>query len=314
MNFVWVDCMTRFFCALIFCGGIFFAGRECVLAQVPVGAARKPTMEESLGLVMQIVERLRGYVGARDLANIHNQDMALNVALSGLMRESARIEESRRNEFQVDVLNFSRKVSRLHAAGDAANQAQAEAELQVVVTAFTQFKKFFPAEVVKAATLLADPACNPATGGQASGLAAFHRPDAAVTPSVRAAAQMSAPLQQGELNRVMLRLLRTNEVAVRFEELQEVHEARIHLLVIDPSLTDYHHLHPQPTGTPGEFSFAFAPRRTGPYRVWADVRVAPMHLQEYALVDLPGLGPAGVLSERAGSSRDRKSTRLNSSH
>ena len=88
-------------------------------------------------------------------------------------------------------------------------------------------------------------------------------------------------------------------------ELQEVHLARIHLLVIEPSLTDYHHVHPQPTAVPGEYAFAFTPRKTGAYRIWADIRPAPMNLQEYALADLPGLGPTSGLNDRTSTSRVR---------
>ena len=101
------------------------------------------------------------------------------------------------------------------------------------------------------------------------------------------------------LNQAILKLTRTNGAALRADELQEVHQARIHLLIIEPSLGDYHHVHPQPAGAPGEYTFAFTPRRTGAYRVWADIRPAPMNLQENATADLPGLGPTASLLERA---------------
>ncbi|MEX2381907.1 MAG: hypothetical protein WD490_05960 [Opitutales bacterium] len=55
------------------------------------------------------------------------------------------------------------------------------------------------------------------------------------------------------------------------EDLDVTHTERIHLLIIDSSLEDYHHKHPQPTSVPGEFRFSFTPRRSGGYRVFADV-------------------------------------------
>lgn len=49
------------------------------------------------------------------------------------------------------------------------------------------------------------------------------------------------------------------------------HERRIHLLIIDESLTDYHHEHPTPSAKGTTLDFAFTPRKPGTYRVFADV-------------------------------------------
>lgn len=54
------------------------------------------------------------------------------------------------------------------------------------------------------------------------------------------------------------------------ENLLVVHTRRLHLLVTDPSLTDYQHIHPESTGVPGEFGFTFTPRSVGRYRAYAD--------------------------------------------
>ena len=258
-------------------------------------------MPEALALVMQITDKLRQYVLTGELASVHNQDMALNMALTGLLRESDKIAADRREQFKVEVVQYSRKVSRLHNAADAQDAAGAQAQLQTVQEAFNQLRKHFPPDILKAATLLADPNCNPATAGQTNALAALHLASVSAPPTIRATVQMSAPLTQGELNQAVLKLTRTNGTPLLTQELQEVHQARIHLLVIEPSLTDYHHLHPQPGNNPGEYIFHFTPRKTGTYRIWADIRPAPMNLQEYTIADLPGLGPASSLLDRAAS-------------
>jgi hypothetical protein len=54
------------------------------------------------------------------------------------------------------------------------------------------------------------------------------------------------------------------------EDLLVVQTRRIHLLIVDPSLDDYQHVHPEPGRTPGEWTFRFAPRFGGAYRVFAD--------------------------------------------
>lgn len=266
---------------------------------------RAPVMPEALALVMQITDKLRQYVLTSELASVHNQDMALNMALTGLLKDSDKIAAERREQFKVEVVQLARKVSKLHTAADANDQAGAQAQLSVVQDAFTKLKTHFPADILKAATLLADPNCNPTTAGQTNGLASLHLAATASQPTIRATVQMTAPLTQGEPNQAILKLTRTNGAPLLQGELQEVHLARIHLLVIEPSLTDYHHVHPQPTAVPGEYAFAFTPRKTGAYRIWADIRPAPMNLQEYALADLPGLGPTSGLNDRTSTSRVR---------
>jgi hypothetical protein len=54
------------------------------------------------------------------------------------------------------------------------------------------------------------------------------------------------------------------------EELAVVHTEKLHLLLVDESLKDYHHLHPTPTQTPGEYAFSFTPASAMRYNAWAD--------------------------------------------
>ena len=54
------------------------------------------------------------------------------------------------------------------------------------------------------------------------------------------------------------------------EDLQVVQTRRIHLLIADPSLDDYQHVHPEPGRRPGEWTFRFHPRFGGLYRIFAD--------------------------------------------
>jgi hypothetical protein len=54
------------------------------------------------------------------------------------------------------------------------------------------------------------------------------------------------------------------------EDLLISHTKRLHLLIVDPGLDDYQHVHPEPGPAKGEWSFAFSPKREGRYRVFAD--------------------------------------------
>lgn len=75
------------------------------------------------------------------------------------------------------------------------------------------------------------------------------------------------------------------------------HTRKLHLLVVDPTLQDYQHIHPEPGKVDGEWTFAFTPRRGGTYRVFADFVPVPTARSLYAGADLPVTG--GVLPDHA---------------
>lgn len=70
------------------------------------------------------------------------------------------------------------------------------------------------------------------------------------------------------------------------EDLLVVHTKRLHLMIVDPTLTDYQHVHPEPTGAPGEWSFQFTPRADGNYRIFADFTPEATGRGLYATTDL----------------------------
>ncbi|HYP16860.1 MAG TPA: hypothetical protein VEQ65_06575 [Opitutus sp.] len=70
------------------------------------------------------------------------------------------------------------------------------------------------------------------------------------------------------------------------EDLLVVHTRPLHLLIVDESLQDYQHVHPNPTGRPGEWAFEFTPKAAGLYRVFADFTPAATQRGLYALADL----------------------------
>jgi hypothetical protein len=76
-------------------------------------------------------------------------------------------------------------------------------------------------------------------------------------------------------------------------DLLVVHTQKLHLLLVDPTLTDYQHIHPQPGKQPGEWVFAFTPRRAGTYRVFADFTPLATARGLYASADLVVNAPEG---------------------
>ncbi|CEK09651.1 hypothetical protein [Legionella hackeliae] len=77
---------------------------------------------------------------------------------------------------------------------------------------------------------------------------------------------------------------------IRLADLKEVHTQKIHLLIIDNTLTDYSHVHPQPTSEPGVYRFQWQPtHKNSAYRAWADLVPIHTNKQQYVTADLlPG--------------------------
>jgi hypothetical protein len=105
-------------------------------------------------------------------------------------------------------------------------------------------------------------------------------------PSMKLAARTAAPLKAGERAEVTVRLVRNDGVPVTRRDLLTMHTEKIHLLIVDRSLADYHHEHPKAGEKPGEYVFSFTPNLPGPYRIFADVVPAETSVQEYVIADL----------------------------
>jgi hypothetical protein len=75
------------------------------------------------------------------------------------------------------------------------------------------------------------------------------------------------------------------------EDLQVVQTQRIHLLIVDPSLDDYQHVHPKPGHRPGEWSFSFHPRFGGTYRIFADFTPVATNRGLYSEAEMTVSGP-----------------------
>jgi hypothetical protein len=75
------------------------------------------------------------------------------------------------------------------------------------------------------------------------------------------------------------------------EDLLVVHTRPIHLLIVDPSLDDYQHVHPSPGRRAGEWDFRFRPRFGGAYRVFADFTPVATNRGLYAEAEMEVAGP-----------------------
>ncbi|MDE1153739.1 MAG: hypothetical protein PW788_14490 [Micavibrio sp.] len=94
-------------------------------------------------------------------------------------------------------------------------------------------------------------------------------------------------LGAGKSTKVMAKLSRIADGSpVRLRDLKVAHTKKLHLLIVDPSLTDYHHIHPMAGKRPGEFVFDFVPLKNDSYRIWADIVPVATGKQEFVTADM----------------------------
>ena len=69
---------------------------------------------------------------------------------------------------------------------------------------------------------------------------------------------------------------------------------KMHVMLVDPSLEDYHHVHPEAEGMNGQYRFRFTPQRGGAYRVFTEVVPLRTRRQVIATGELSAPGPVAA--------------------
>jgi len=126
-------------------------------------------------------------------------------------------------------------------------------------------------------------------------------PVVAVRSPVTMTLETGGPPVAGLTLQGILRLRTGSGKAIAPADLLVTHTRRLHLLVIDPTLADYRHVHPEPGRQPGTWTFSFTPHRVGEYRVFADFTPVATGRGLYAGADLPvapGPEPVGEPAPR----------------
>lgn len=132
------------------------------------------------------------------------------------------------------------------------------------VTAFTQ-------SVASVREMLEDLYPKYQPGSLKLGVAKFNPKALLPVPPTLTVKAMTPPLVSNQTVQVDLRVRDSKGAGVGSLQLMEMHTRRLHALVIDPSLEDYHHEHPITSGRPGDFVFVMTPKRSGNYLMWLDV-------------------------------------------
>ena len=119
-------------------------------------------------------------------------------------------------------------------------------------------------------------------------------PVVAVKSPVTMTLATDSPLAVGQPVRVELALRTASGKGIGPQDLLVTHTKLLHLMVVDPGLRDYQHLHPTPGSSPGEWTVEFTPRRAGRYRVFADFTPAATARGLYASAELDVPGQADL--------------------
>lgn len=267
---------------------------------------------EALGMLYQVVAGLEETVRAHDLLSIHSEDMVLAASLVAIRQQARRVEQARRESFRLEVERFAQHVGALHLAGDLQQQSTAEEKLRAVQESLGRIQGCFAPSTVAAAEQAASqwlcpahrdirgrrtdncPKCGARLDQRVRILPEFCGLPMPSQRTMTGKLHAADPLAPGRPVKAFLDLNKLDGAAVLPSDLILAHTERIHLLLIDPTLRDYHHTHPQVSRVPGEYPFTFTPGGRGPYLAWVDVRPRPLGLQEYvtaSLGDLPATLP-----------------------
>ena len=95
-------------------------------------------------------------------------------------------------------------------------------------------------------------------------------PVVAARSPVAMTVQWEAPPVSGREGRGVVMLKTASGKPVEAQDLLVAHTRKLHLLIVDPTLTDYQHVHPEPGVARGEWTITWTPRSSGAYRIFAD--------------------------------------------
>ncbi len=116
-------------------------------------------------------------------------------------------------------------------------------------------------------------------------------PVVAARSPVTLAVATAAPSRAGAEVEATLALTTFSGKPIAPEDLLVVQTKRMHLMIVDPSLDDYQHVHPLPGRRPGEWVFSFRPRFGGAYRIFADFTPVATSRGLYSETEISVAGP-----------------------
>lgn len=298
------------FPALALCFILSALGASADVA-VPKNILEPATAAEAWNVIRLATKNLETLLGEKRTDELATQVSLCSPALRTLTRlASSPADKAKLDELTVRAFSY---INSTAAGGIAKDLPRAEAGYASLRTVLDEMAKLYDPKVVKADIYFCPMhpefiAADPKTVCDKCGMTLLPRriPYSFIyttpgAPSLKLTATVNEPPTAGEKATVKVRLEQQDGKPVLPADLLVMHTQRIHLLIVDPSLGDYHHEHPVSTEIPGEYTFSFIPKKTAPYRIWADVVPTVSGIQEYPSVDLPSKGTAEPITDRSDS-------------
>ena len=274
---------------------------------------------EAWAIVQRSVARINELVETKDLNEIHSVEEQLSAALKHLESNSPMVTGDKQKRLGAALKQALTLSGNLHSASDATESGKAGAELKKLQAALQLVAAQYPAEALQPPPGAVQYQCpmKDFTGDKpgdcpkcgmklkpivakvnATGEHGDAHGHGSTATTINVTLQPAKPLVVGQKVEVLARLTTKDGKPVGMDALKEAHTMKLHFLIIDQSLTDYHHEHPEPTSTPGEYKFSFVARKPGPYRIWADLVPIATGEQEYVIADLAAGTEGEPLADR----------------
>ncbi len=270
---------------------------------------------EAWAMLFQMMERLHAAVAKSELTLVDPEDPVASATVSSILADLGKTPKPENRLLKVQWTHFLRGLSDMHTASDAGRADVAAVLMKQNENEFQALQNTADPELLKEAHKLARmstcpmhpdvigernqpcPKCGMPLD-QPVVLLPAHLATGTGQHTVIATITTDGPLQPGKLAHAVLHLRRTMDHPITFDQLIEAHTKKIHLLIVDQSLSDYHHEHPEPIDTPGDYAFSFTPQKPGPYYAWADLRPLPLGLQEYDKTIIAGTGNPEPITDK----------------
>lgn len=263
-----------------------------LIAAVPAWAAQDPhqqpptvvvpakTASEAWQNAQKAYQALTAAASAKDAAQIHAEQERLAAYLQQLQDKAAETGNAR---LQGALNNAAAASLKVHEAGDANDFEKVASALKTLGVTMTLAEK-------QVGALGDAPVAAPASGHHGHD----HEHSTVSTTDLKVVAPAS--MEAGKTAQTIVRLTTKEGKPLGPDDLQVAHTEKLHLLIVDENLTDYHHEHPAPSGTPGEYRFEFTPKHGGTYHVWADIVPIGTGRQEYARTEVKVQGTPATKS------------------
>lgn len=251
---------------------------------VPAGSYSSTS--QAWATVKKSVSAASQAIGAGDLKPVHEASEQLDGAVKYLQTAGGIADADKKLRAEATLKQLLTLSGELHIAADAGDSAKSASALKKIEGVMKLIEIQYPAEALVAPL------------GTAAMSHGGGHPASATIATTKVAVTTAKPLTVGQEATATVKLTKPDGSPMLLSDLKEAHTEKIHLLINDLSLSDYHHEHPTATKVPGEYAFAFTPSKPGPYRVWADLVPLATDAQEYAIADIAASTKSEPISQR----------------